>query len=222
MLLKINMKEYPIFIIISMGFFFITIISKLFESTSHFQISFIFEILGLIIVCLYFIMLYFKTNTDLTKNAFGLSQNAFIALLVITLLTSLPWWFTECVNLFNMTFYRRAFATYSFSTLIKAPIFEEIYFRGILLWFLRKNSTDTKSALISSSLFSLIHIPLLIVDLSVFSVVILVGTFFFGYLFCLIQISKNNLLIPILIHLMLNISIILLGIDPIISNPICS
>lgn len=222
MLLKINMKEYPIFIIISMGFFFITIISKLFESTSHFQISFIFEILGLIIVCLYFIMLYFKTNTNLTKNAFGLSQNAFVALLVITLLTSLPWWFTECVNLFNMTFYRRAFATYSFSTLIKAPIFEEIYFRGILLWFLRKNSTDTKSALISSSLFSLIHIPLLIVDLSVFSVVILVGTFFFGYLFCLIQISKNNLLIPILIHLMLNISIILLGIDPIISNPICS
>lgn len=216
------MKEYPIFIIISMGFFFITIISKLFESTSHFQISFIFEILGLIIVCLYFIILYFKTNTNLTKNAFGLSQNAFVALLVITLLTSLPWWFTECVNLFNMTFYRRAFATYSFSTLIKAPIFEEIYFRGILLWFLRKNSTDTKSALISSSLFSLIHIPLLIVDLSVFSVVILVGTFLFGYLLCLIQISKNNLLIPILIHLMLNISIILLGIDPIISNPICS
>lgn len=222
MLLKINMKEYPIFIITSMGFFFITIISKLFESTSHFQISFFIEILGLIIICLNFIMLYFKTNTDLTKNAFGLSQNAFIALLVITLLTSLPWWFTECVNLFNMTFYRRAFATYSFSTLIKAPIFEEIYFRGILLWFLRKNSTDTKSALISSSLFSLIHIPLLIVDLSVFSVVILVGTFLFGYLLCLIQISKNNLLIPILIHLMLNISIILLGIDPIISNPICS
>ena len=139
------MEDKSIFLRITLGFLVITLISKTLELSGHFQSSFIIEVIGLILVMVYFSKLVKESHNLTVKDILGFKNNALIAILIISLLISITWWMDECVSLFNSVFYRRAFATYSYSTLLKAPIFEEIYFRGILLWFLRSKYSKSKS-----------------------------------------------------------------------------
>ena len=215
------MEDKSIFLRITLGFLVITIISKTLEFSGYYQSSFIIEILGLVLVILYVSKLVKETHKLTIKGILGLKTNALIAMLFVSLLLSIPWWFDECVILLNSVFYRRAFATHSYSTLIKAPIFEEIYFRGILLWFLRSKYSDTKSKILSSLFFSTIHLPILFVGISPFTIGIIFGSFIFGILLSQLQLFYNNLWIPILLHFLINLLIIYSGIDPIISNSAC-
>jgi membrane protease YdiL (CAAX protease family) len=216
------MEDNSIFLRITSGFFIITIISKILEFFGQFQSSFIIEVIGLILVVVYFSVLVQENHKSGLENIIGLKKNTLLGILGISFLISIPWWIDECVSLLNSIYYRRAFATYSYSTLIKAPIFEEIYFRGILLWFLRRKYKDSKSIIFSSLLFSLIHLPILFVGISAFTIGIIIGSFIFGLILSKLQLSYNNLWIPILLHFVVNLLIIFSGIDPIISNSKCS
>lgn len=90
------------------------------------------------------------------------------------------------------------------SSVIIAPIFEELLFRGIILQKLNKHFGLIISILISSILFGIIH------DFGgIFS------AFIFGICMCILYIKSNNILVPIFAHSLNNlIAEILTIIDP--------
>ncbi|MDL2246291.1 CPBP family intramembrane metalloprotease [Methanobrevibacter sp. OttesenSCG-928-K11] len=80
------------------------------------------------------------------------------------------------------------------SSVIIAPLFEELLFRGIILQKLNKRLGIIVSILISSILFGIIH------DLGgIFS------AFIFGICMCILYIKSNNILVPIFAHALNNL-----------------
>lgn len=195
------------------------------EFSSFFQISFVIEIIGLSILFIY-IGNFWKGDEEgrIPSDFMGLKRTKYSLLIVVAFLVSLPWWFTECVIILDNTWYRRAFAAFSYSTLIKAPVFEELYFRGILFHYLKKrqnNSSTARPIMISSAAFALIHLPLLFVDLSAFTALVILGALMFGAILCYIQNHTRNILYPILLHFLVNLVFIFSNAEPFISNPGC-
>lgn len=83
-----------------------------------------------------------------------------------------------------------------FSITIITPIFEEFFFRGILLtrWSIKWGTS--KAIIFSSILFGILHTNIL-------------GAFFFGYVLVIIYIKTKSLYIPICIHILNNMSSII-------------
>jgi len=89
------------------------------------------------------------------------------------------------------------------SAVIFAPIFEEFFFRKYMFSELLKKHSPSVSILISSILFSLIHLP---------SYRNLIPTFVFGVISSLIYMKTKNIFYPIILHFLSNLSWLLLGI----------
>ena len=91
---------------------------------------------------------------------------------------------------------------YSVLILILAPIFEEIFFRKILFTSLLKKHSLITSIIVSSLLFSAIHLP---------SYINLIPTFIFGIISCLIYIKTKNITYSIIFHFIANLKWLLLN-----------
>jgi len=85
----------------------------------------------------------------------------------------------------------------SISVLIIAPIFEELFFRKYMFVALQKKYSYKTSILISSICFSLLHLP---------NYRNLIPTFLFGVFCCIIYSKTRNIIYPILLHFLLNLS----------------
>ena len=83
----------------------------------------------------------------------------------------------------------------SISILIIAPVFEELLFRKYLLIELLKKYPLKWSVILSSVLFSLIHLP---------NYGNLIPTFVFGIICCLIYLKTKNILYTIILHFLFN------------------
>jgi membrane protease YdiL (CAAX protease family) len=188
-----------------------------------FQASFIIEIIGLIVIVVYFVKSIELRLDDSIKNMIGVTPPSLYILLSCTLVFSLPFWLSECFEIDSIVFYRRAFGTYSYSTLIKAPIFEELYFRGILMRFLTQKFSPKKAVLYNGLLFTALHLQLLFVFFNFTLLILMFTIFIFGGLLAYIQYKTKNLLIPITLHAIANLFTILVGLpfEPIITNDAC-
>lgn len=89
---------------------------------------------------------------------------------------------------------------YYLRILLIGPIYEEIFYRKIILDNLKKDYSFIFAILISSALFAIGHL-----DLSFFSTAFFIGLLL-GYLYH----KTNNLLIPILLHILINLLNLLL------------
>lgn len=78
-------------------------------------------------------------------------------------------------------------------TVILVPIAEELVFRGVILNRLNNKVNFIYAIIISSILFSLVH-----------GFGRLTPTFFFGLCMCIIYLKTNNIIIPIIIHVLNN------------------
>ena len=78
-------------------------------------------------------------------------------------------------------------------TVILVPIAEELTFRGVILNRLNNKVNFIYAIIISSLLFSLVH-----------GFGRLTPTFFFGLCMCVIYLKTNNIIIPIIIHVLNN------------------
>ena len=85
----------------------------------------------------------------------------------------------------------------SISVLVVAPIFEELFFRKYIFVELQKKYPYQISILISSICFSLIHLP---------SYRNLIPTFLFGVICCIIYTKTRNIIYPIFLHFLLNLT----------------
>lgn len=82
--------------------------------------------------------------------------------------------------------------------LIVAPITEELFFRKYIFTSILKNNSFTVSAVFSSVLFSLLHLP---------DYTNLIPTFILGFISCIIYFRTKNILYSILIHFFYNLII---------------
>ena len=93
-------------------------------------------------------------------------------------------------------------------SLIISPIAEEIFFRGIIFKFLRKNFNFILAAILSTIFFTISHGTLIHI----------VPTILFGILFCEIYEYTNNILYNIFYHILYNILIMSIGAISFIHN----
>ena len=82
---------------------------------------------------------------------------------------------------------------------VLAPLVEELVFRGVLYQGLRHRSGFWPAALLSSAIFALVHVEVL-----VSSPVFLVQLFLLGVLFAWLLERTGNLLAPVVAHLVFN------------------
>lgn len=102
----------------------------------------------------------------------------------------------------NYTYNYSFFHNYRFfSSLILAPILEELFFRKYLLIKLLKKNSIIISLLVSSSCFSFIHID---------NPKNLIPTFIFGYISGFIYLKSKNILYSIIFHFLSNLLWVLL------------
>lgn len=87
------------------------------------------------------------------------------------------------------------------SSLILAPILEELLFRKYMFAKLLEKYSLNWSIIISSIFFSLIHIP---------SYSNLFPTFIFGIICCIVYLKTKNILYPIILHFLVNLTVLLL------------
>lgn len=210
---------YPTITLMIVGIF--TTLGNAFE---FYRETFIFEVLMffLIGISLIYYLVHHPHGLRL-KKVIGLPSNHWLVIIVLSVLLSIPWWFNECVELSGLTFYRRAFGIYAYSTLIKAPIYEEFYFRGIFLWFLRNRFNDNQSAMLNGLVFGSIHIGFITFGLNPVFFFVIITTSIYGILLAYIQIRTNNLMVPISFHFISNFIIIVIGFPnpPYILNKKC-
>ena len=84
---------------------------------------------------------------------------------------------------------------------IIGPILEELLFRGIVYNKLKEFNSIKKSMIISTIIFSLMH----------FSIIDSIYTLFIGYLLVYVYEKSKNLKYPIIIHICINTSVIVVG-----------
>lgn len=188
-----------------------------------YQISFLLELTGLIGVVTYFIKSREATPYHPLKEMMGITTRSMWFLLLLAVVLSIPFWLSECFKVGSVLVYRRAFGTYSYSTLIKAPIFEEIYFRGILMSVLIKRFKPHKAIVYNGLLFTLIHLQLLFVIFNITVLLVFLSIFLLGVSLAYVQYKSNNLHFVIILHFATNLMLILFGspFDPIIANNSC-
>ena len=78
------------------------------------------------------------------------------------------------------------------TTALIAPVFEEFFFRGILLTRWTTKWGIRRAILASSLVFALLHADL-------------IGAFFFGYVMAVLYIQTKNLFVPICVHIANNV-----------------
>jgi len=88
-----------------------------------------------------------------------------------------------------------------FCVVIIAPIFEEIFFRGVLLNRLRTITSVKRAIIISSAVFGLIHAP----TLSVLSAIV------FGLIIGFVYVKCNSLRVTMLVHAANNCWVLFIG-----------
>ncbi len=99
------------------------------------------------------------------------------------------------------------------AAIIIAPIVEELFFRGFLFSGLQKRYTWKKSAFISSSIFALLHVPIITSNLTYtinFFFEMFLPIFFIGYILAYLYYRSRSILLPMLVHCAIN-SISLFG-----------
>ncbi len=79
-------------------------------------------------------------------------------------------------------------------TVIAAPFAEEVFFRGFLFQGLRSKLGWNSAALLSSSIFALLHLQL----------AAMIPTFLLGYLFCFTFHKSNSIWPGIILHFLIN------------------
>lgn len=84
---------------------------------------------------------------------------------------------------------------------IIGPVIEELLFRGIIYNKLKEFNNTNKAMIISTIIFSLVHL----------NIIDMIYTLFVGYILVNIYNKHNNLKYPIILHISLNISVIILG-----------
>lgn len=84
---------------------------------------------------------------------------------------------------------------------IIGPVIEELLFRGIIYNKLKEFNNTNKAMIISTIIFSLVHL----------NIIDIIYTLIVGYILVYIYNKHNNLKYPIILHISLNISVIILG-----------
>ncbi|MDN3594312.1 CPBP family intramembrane glutamic endopeptidase [Zunongwangia endophytica] len=163
----------------------------------------------LIVVCFY--TYYYKNNT--LKNVKIPNLRNIMVCIFVTILIVVIWPFLDLPDLidkilneekiysyslqkitWNITSFEQCY--YSLRTLLLMPILEETFYRKIIFEKINEKYKTITAILISSFLFSLGHL-----DYSFFST-----AFFIGIILSLVYIKTRNLVIPIVIHSLINLS----------------
>ncbi|WP_414828728.1 lysostaphin resistance A-like protein [Alteromonas sp. H39] len=77
------------------------------------------------------------------------------------------------------------------------PVFEELFYRGILFDGLLRKTGTWVASLVLSSLFALMHYPASLLYAGVF--------FIYGLLFCALKVKYKSLLYPLVLHISANL-----------------
>lgn len=91
------------------------------------------------------------------------------------------------------------------TTSVLAPIAEELVFRGVLLTRLKSRFGTKTAILISSALFGLTHLSLAMVRAALF-----------GACMCILYLRTENILVPIVIHMVYNFLLTIAGSYPVL------
>ncbi|MHA2090298.1 MAG: CPBP family intramembrane glutamic endopeptidase [Candidatus Kariarchaeaceae archaeon] len=204
------------------AFLFFIIVSQVFQHFEKETLALLIEVIGFTLSSLYAIRLYVGSENILSAEVFGIKFRQWVILLIVATIFSVPFWFDSCININNrLQFASRALGEYSYSTLVKAPIFEEFYFRGVFLVALNNQFSDQKSALLNGLCFSLLHLPIMFFTNYSTTIIILLLTGFLGYILARIQLKYENLFYPILLHFISNLLLILISYPSIPSMNSC-
>lgn len=87
-----------------------------------------------------------------------------------------------------------------FGIIIIGPVFEELFYRGLLFDGIAKRRGTAVAALLSSTVFALIHFPQSLTYGFVF--------FIYGLIFCMLKVNYQSLLYPLLLHMFANMVIL--------------
>ena len=175
-----------------------------------------FMLLLLILIFAFFIWC-FKDTEGLTKNIQGIFQNekeilyvfginiifAYLFLFSVVVLDMLigmsdPTWIIG-IDIDSVSLTPSAFIYTLITSVVFAPIIEELVFRGVLFNRLKIRIGIVPAMLISSILFALGH------DFGG-----IVSAFLFGICMCILYLKTDNILIPMSVHLINNIAATLL------------
>ncbi|MHA2169183.1 MAG: CPBP family intramembrane glutamic endopeptidase [Candidatus Kariarchaeaceae archaeon] len=204
------------------GFLLVILASQVSKLLNNEALSFIIEVTGFAIVSLLTFRLKTTPNNIVSTRVFGIKFRHWAFIIAIATFLSIPFWFDPCINTNRIQIARQALGEYSFSTLVKAPIYEEFYFRGVLLLALQKQFSDNTSAQLNGLCFSMIHLPIFFVTNVGTSIILILLTGTFGYLLARIQLKYGNLYFPIVLHSISNLLLIFVGFPSIPSMNSCS
>lgn len=83
------------------------------------------------------------------------------------------------------------------------PVFEELFYRGILLDAVKEKTGIITASLLSSSLFALLHFPVN----SLYGAVFLL----YGLIFCALRVVCKSLLYPLILHVCVNLMLLVVA-----------
>ena len=149
----------------------------------------------------------YKTNKKFKKSLYNnlISLNWFLISSLVTSLIFLSFGIRELIDYFfpssnDYTYDINSIQGLIFEiiqTAIFFPFLEELGFRGWLLHKLAKRWTVKTSIIVSSILFAVIHTQ----DI--------MGSFIFGIVMCLLFIKSRTLFVPIISHVVYNLSLVI-------------
>lgn len=83
------------------------------------------------------------------------------------------------------------------------PVFEELFYRGILLDAIKRKTGIITASFLSSSLFAILHFPVN----SVYGAVFLL----YGLIFCALRVVCKSLLYPLILHVSVNLVLLVVA-----------
>lgn len=163
-------------------------------------------LLIIIITCIIFIPIFYLIFRKY-KNNTKIKFNLVIKYILLGILFSITYnLYLSFITNYNIS--KLPIIVQIISSGIIGPILEELIFRGIIYNKLKEFNSIKKSMIISTIIFSLMH----------FNIIDIVYTLLIGYILVNIYEKNKNLKYPIILHISLNISVILLGLIIQISN----
>jgi membrane protease YdiL (CAAX protease family) len=153
----------------------------------------------------YQLLIRLDRNDGYYDDIFGLSRIELLGLLITTVLVSLILFLLDPVVLRGYIISADVNADIKISGLVRASVFEELLFRGVLLSLLFKRMNLKKANLYQAVGFALWHLQALFIHQELYSFILLIAlTFLFGLIVGQIRFKfKHGMYICILMHVLI-------------------
>jgi membrane protease YdiL (CAAX protease family) len=160
---------------------------------------------SLFIIIFYHMLIRLDQSDVYYDDIFGLSKIELLALLITTVLVSLILFLLDPIVLLGYVISADVSADIKISGLVRASVFEELLFRGVLLSLLLKRMEFKKANLYQAIGFALWHLQALFIHREPFSFILLIVlTFLFGLIVGQIRFKfKHGMYICILMHVLI-------------------